>query len=185
MKKLIIDMDDVICEKNFIDMVNDFLGSNYKEEDIGSYYINDIIPKEKEKEWIEFFKKHNVYEYGRQCENAIETIKKLNDKYDIYIASAYVFRDDNSVSGKCLCDKFDYLYKNLPFLDPKKFMFVNNKELINADIRIDDSMKNLEGKAELKLLYTAYHNKEVSDEELKEKGLIRVNNWNEIYEILK
>lgn len=55
MKKLIIDMDDVICERNFIDMVNDFLGSNYTQEEIGSYYINDIIPKNKEKEWIDFF----------------------------------------------------------------------------------------------------------------------------------
>ena len=53
MKKLIIDMDDVICERNFIDMVNDFLKSNYEQEEIGSYYINDIIPKEKMKEWEE------------------------------------------------------------------------------------------------------------------------------------
>lgn len=184
MKKLIIDMDDVICERNFIDMVNDFLGSNYTQEEIGSYYINDIIPKEKEKEWINFFANNNVYEYGMQCENAVEIIKKLNNIYDIYIVSAYAFRDDESLSGKCLKDKFDYLYKNLPFIEPKKYIFANNKEIIKADIRIDDSIKNLEGDADIKLLYTAYHNKSISDKELEEKNIIRVNNWNDIYKII-
>ena len=29
MKKLIIDMDDVLCGKGFIRMVNEFLGTNY------------------------------------------------------------------------------------------------------------------------------------------------------------
>lgn len=185
MKKLIIDMDDVICERNFIDMVNDFLKSNYEQEEIGSYYINDIIPKEKMKEWIDFFANNNVYEYGRPCKDSFETIEKLNHLYDIYIVSAYIFRDDESLSGKCLKDKFDYLYKNLPFIDPKKFIFANNKELIKADIRIDDSLKNLTSEAEIKLLYTAYHNKNITDEELKNNGITRVNSWKEIYDILK
>ena len=71
MKKLIIDMDDVLCGKGFIRMVNEFLGTNYQEED-----------------------------------------------------------------------------------------------------------------AEIKLLFTAYHNVNITDEELKAKNLIRVNNWKEIEKIL-
>ena len=30
MKRLLIDMDDVICENGFIRMINEFLGTNYK-----------------------------------------------------------------------------------------------------------------------------------------------------------
>lgn len=184
MKKLIIDMDDVICEKNFIEMVNDFLKTNYKEEDACSYYVNDLIPKEKMKDWVEFFKKNNLYEYGQQSENVKEALEKLNKIYDIYIVTAYVFRDEESLSGKVLKDKFDYLYKNFPFLDTNKYIFANNKELINADIRIDDNINNLKGKAETKLLFTAYHNKELTNEELKNNNVIRVNNWKEIERIL-
>ena len=47
MKKLIVDMDDVLCGKGFIRMINEFLETNYQEEDANSYYINDLIPKEK------------------------------------------------------------------------------------------------------------------------------------------
>ena len=41
-----------------------------------------------------------------------------------------------------------------------------------------------EGDAEIKLLFTAYHNVNITDEELKAKNLIRVNNWKEIEKIL-
>ena len=36
----------------------------------------------------------------------------------------------------------------------------------------------------MKLLFTAYHNKNIADDELKEKKLTRVNSWKEIEKIL-
>lgn len=180
MKKLVIDMDDVLCEKGFIRMVNKFLGTNYKQEDAGSYYINDLIPKEKFQEWLKFFEENNVYDYVNLKDNVQEVMKKLNKVYDLYIVTAYVFRDDKRLSGKSLKDKFDYLYKEFPFINPEKYIFVTNKEIIKADIRIDDSIQKLEGQAEKKLLFTAYHNLNITEEELKEKNLIRVNSWKEV-----
>ena len=50
MKRILVDMDDVICVHGFINIVNDFLGTKYTEDDAKSYYINDLIPKEKMKE---------------------------------------------------------------------------------------------------------------------------------------
>lgn len=47
MKKIMIDMDDVICDGGFLSLVNQFLGTNYKKEDIKTYYIQDLIPKER------------------------------------------------------------------------------------------------------------------------------------------
>ena len=72
----------------------------------------------------------------------------------------------------------------MPFIDPKKFIFLSDKELVDADIRIDDSIDKLKGKAELKLLFTAYHNKNISENELKGKKILRVNSWREIEDIL-
>lgn len=184
MKKLIIDMDDVMCEKGFIKMVNEFLGTNYKQEDANSYYINDLVPEYKQKDWVEFFEKRNVYDYEELTENVQEVIKKLNEKYDVYIVTSYIFRDDPKWAGNMLKNKFDYLQTHFDFIEPEKYIFTTNKDIINADIRIDDSMKKLNGKAEIKLLFTAYHNKNISDEELKNKGVIRVNSWKEIEKIL-
>ena len=179
MEKLIVDMDDVITEKGFIRMINEFLGTKYKEKDAKSYYINDLIPKDRMDEWVDFYLRENVYDYANIVKGAKETLEKLNEKYDLYIATAYVFRDAPWVSGKTLCDKYNFLIKNFPFIDPHKFIFISNKELLEADIRIDDSPKKLLGKARLKLLFTAYHNKDMSDEELKENNFVRVNGWKE------
>ena len=54
---------------------------------------------------------------------------------------------------------------------------------MNFDIRIDDRLNNLSG-ATTKLLFTAWHNKDLSKEELKKKNTIRVNSWKEIEDIL-
>lgn len=184
MKKLIIDMDDVICGKGFIKMVNEFLGTDYEEKDAGSYYINDLIPQDKFDDWVEYFTNKNAYDYVDLSENVQEVMKELNKKYDIYIVTAFVFRDAKEFSGSHLKNKFDYLRKNLPFIEPEKYVFTTNKDIIDADIRIDDSMKKLNGKAEMKLLFTAYHNLNITDEELEREGMIRVNNWNEVKELL-
>lgn len=184
MEKLIIDMDDVITEKGFIRMINEFLGTNYIQEDAGSYYINDLIPKDRMNEWVEFYSKKNVYDYANIVEGAKETLEKLNEKYDLYIATAFVFRDAPEVSGKTLNDKYNFLCEKFPFIDPHKFIFISNKDLLEADIRIDDSPKKLMGKARLKLLFTAYHNKNMADEELKKNNFIRVNGWKDVEKIL-
>ena len=184
MKKLIIDMDDVMCKNGYIRMVNEFLNTNYKPEDAKSYYINDLIPSEKIEEWIEYFKNKNVYDYVELTEDVQEVIEKLNKKYEIYIVTAYIFRDEPNLSGKILEDKFNYLCEKFPFLSPKQFIFTSNKDIIDADIRIDDSANKLNGKAEIKLLFTAYHNKELPKEELERIGLTRVNSWKEVEQLL-
>lgn len=184
MEKLIVDMDDVLCQKGFIRMINDFLDKEYKEEDAKSYYINDLIPKNRLDDWIDFYSKKNVYDYVDIAENSQEIMRELNKKYDLYIATSYVFRDAPKVSGKTLNDKYNFLCKNFPFINPNKFIFITNKELLDADIRIDDSPNKLIGNARLKLLFTAYHNKNMKDEELKENNFIRVDNWKDIKNIL-
>ena len=184
MKKIIIDLDDTITEKGFIRMVNEFLETDYKQEDSGTYYVNDLIPKERLDEWVEFFTKRNVYDYANIIKDAREVIKKLTDKYDVYIATAYVFRDKPEISGKIALDKFNFLIKEFPFINMRNIILINNKDMLEADIRIDDSLNKLKGDAEMKLLFTAYHNKNLVNEEIEKEGVTRVNTWKEIEKIL-
>ena len=60
---------------------------------------------------------------------------------------------------------------------------MTNKNLIRTDVRIDDKIENLKN-GRIKLLYTAWHNMDYSDEYLKKKNIIRVNNWQDIRRIL-
>ena len=78
----------------------------------------------------------------------------------------------------------EYLIKKLPFLDPKKFIFTSSKQLVKGDVIIDDYFGNLKGDIPQKFLFDSYHNKEKTDEELKERGVVRVKGWKEVCEIL-
>ncbi len=184
MKKIMVDMDDVICDGGFLSLVNQFLGTNYQKGDIKTYYIQDLIPKEKYPEWTEFFNTKNVYDFCEMLPNMYEVLEKLSKKYEIYIATAYIFRDNEEYSANNLKNKFEYLYEHLPFISPDNYIFTTNKEIIDCDIKIDDKLSNLEGKAETKLLFTAYHNKEITQEELEKQGVLRVNSWKEIEALL-
>ncbi len=184
MKRIIIDLDDVITTSDgWLHVINTFLGTNYTEQDGPSYYLQDLVPKDKWEDYLAYFRTQNTYDFCKINEDCVEVIKELNEKYDIYICSAYVYRDDVMYSADALKYKFEFLIKNFPFIEPKKFVFLNNKNIIKCDIRIDDKLSNLE-EAKTKILFTAYHNKTISNEELKERNVVRVNNWKEIKNIL-
>lgn len=184
MKNIMIDMDDVICTEGFIKLVNKFLNTNYNTEDANSYYVQDLIPEEKREDWIKFFANNNVYNEAILMPDAYEVIKKLNEKYEIYISTAYIFRDEEKNSGDLLKNKFNYLYENLPFINPNRYIFINNKNLLNCDIIIDDKISNLNGDVETKILFQAYHNKNIKIEELEDKKIIFARSWKDIEKIL-
>ena len=53
---------------------------------------------------------------------------------------------------------------------------MTNKTKIKYDIGLDDRTSNLES-CDKKLLFTEFRNKKITDKELKDKGIVRVNNW--------
>lgn len=184
MQRIVIDLDDVICTGGFLRLVNEFLKTNYTEEDNKGYYLTDLVPKERKEEWEEFYFSHDLYDYVTLLPEVESIMKQLYEKYEIYIVSAYVYKANPLKSGIQTMKKYDWLAKTFPYMDPRRFVFLCNKDIISCDIRIDDKMSNLEGEASKKFLFTAYHNKNYTDEELQEKGIERVNSWKEIAEKL-
>ena len=177
-------MDDTILVDCYLEVVNEYLNTNYTYDDVDGYLVDNIVPKDQQKDYLDYFyNRINVYDYGKVRENAIEVIEQLNKYYDVFICSAYIDNRDIENCSKILLYKHKWLIENLPFIRPENFIFTNRKDAIPTDIIIDDKLDNL-GSAETKILITAYHNKEISDEELKAKNVIRVNNWNDIAEIL-
>ena len=61
MKTLMIDMDNVITDSIFLDLINEFLGTNYKLLDLKNYYLQELISDRKEEFW-EYVKDKNFYE---------------------------------------------------------------------------------------------------------------------------
>lgn len=184
-KKIMIDLDQTICDGGYLDIVNEYLKTDYKSGDIDTYYYEDLIPEDKLDKYPDFFYSHDVYDYVWFLEDAYNVLERLNDKYEIFICSSYV--NDNCDVYRSyihLGNKFKFLFKKLPFLDSHNYIFTSRKDIIDCDIKIDDNLSNLEGTGNVKLLFDSYHNRNISDEELEIKNIKRVSSWKEIEDIL-
>lgn len=185
MKTIMIDLDDTITVDNYIEVVNKYLNTNLTYKDIPGYWVDNIVPENQLQDYLDFiYNKINIYDYGKKNGNVCEIIKKLSEKYNICICSAYIDSRDMANCPNLIKHKFNWLLKNLPCVKPENYIFTSNKKIINAEIKIDDKLENLEGNAEIKILITAYHNKNITDKELKAQNVIRANNWDEIAQIL-
>lgn len=180
-KSIMIDMDDVIVSGGFLFLINEFLGTNYIESDFKSFYMQDKIPNKDD--FFDWFKTKNLYEYATLNNDVVDVIRELNEYYDVFIGTSFIFKEIMNESGYILEQKYNFLIKHFPFLNPYNFIFLGNKNILKCDIKIDDRIDNLKG-AKTKILYTAYHNKDISDKELMKKKIIRANNWNDIKNIL-
>lgn len=181
MKKIMVDMDDVLTDSNFGKILEDFLG--YKPDFTKTGFYTQNALGDRKDEFFKIFKDMDMYDEATLIKDVYSVLKRLSKKYEIYIVTDYIWPEIVEHAGNNLRNKYKFLYKELDFISPRNFIFSCNKTLINCDIKIDDKISNLEN-AETKLLYTAYHNGNISDDELKNQGIIRVNNWKEIESIL-
>ena len=83
--------DDVITKGGFLYLVNEFQKSNYTEDDFDSYYMQDKINDKNG--FYKYLKAHNMYDYCNIIDGAYEIIKKLNEKYEIFIVTSYIICD--------------------------------------------------------------------------------------------
>ena len=181
MKKMIVDMDDVITKTDYFVELEKYAGKKLDRSYKG-FHLEELLGDHK-KDFFDHFDEINFYNYATLMDDCYDVLKELSSKYRIYICSTFTWKDALEKSSTHLKNKYDYLYKNLPFINPNNYIFMTNKNLVKADIRIDDKIENLKN-GKTKLLFTAWHNSDYSDEFLKSKNIIRVNNWQEIKKIL-
>jgi 5'(3')-deoxyribonucleotidase len=68
-------------------------------------------------------------------EHVVPEIKKLHELYDVIIVT--------SAFPEAVPGKWDWMQKHLPFIPQKNFITCGRKDLINADILIDDAIHNV------------------------------------------
>lgn len=105
--------------------------------------------------------------------NSRQILEKLNNHYEIYIVSAA------TEFPLSLTEKQSWLDQHFPFINWKQIVFCGSKEIIRADIMIDDHFKNLDHFPGETYLFTQPHN------QLTDPGRhVRVNSWQEIEKLL-
>ena len=186
MKKiLIIDIDDVLVDSYMFIMLNKFLGTNYKEEDFSDYYLEDAIKDSKQlDEYYKFIFTQDMYKDIPIKEGVQEVLPKLNKKYDLLLCTDFLIPNYEWQADKEFISKFNMLREKFPYLNPKQFIFMRRKPLLNGDIMIDDKITNFGKNIGKKLLFTAYHNKGIDNNELSKQKITRINSWFEIADLL-
>jgi len=184
MRKIMLDMDDVMTNGTFHELLEKYLGHKFDYNLVKGYRIQDALGDKKE-DFFKLLAKTNLYDGAELFQDCYDVLKKLSEYYEIHICTDYIWPEIIEAAGDNLKNKYDFLYNELEFLNPRNYIFTADKSIVNCDIRIDDKISNLnvEG-AEIKLLFTAYHNKDITDEELSKQNIVRVNNWKEIEQIL-
>lgn len=188
MKKLICDFDDVICNNKIVDIANKFLGTKYNFEDVGEgYNFSTLVSDEKKlRDLYEYVVKNNFYIGATLKQDCFEVLKELQEKhgYEIYICSACIVIGHEDISGIVFKNKYDFIRKSLPFVNPKNIIFTNAKGVISGDVIIDDRLTNLNGNFKVKLLFDSWYNRKFTPDELKAQKVKSVNNWQEIKQLL-
>lgn len=141
-KSIALDMDGVI-----VDMLDSLLKECEKRDlsyvpnklDIFDWDFSKAFNKEDKEKVDEIFHEKGFFFNLKPMEDAIESIKFLNKKYDLYITTA-IPKD----SEYAYQDKKNWVRKNLPFLNIRNFIGITPKEIIFTDILLDDGPHNLE-----------------------------------------
>lgn len=188
-KKILLDIDEVFCFSGYVELINEFLHTNYTVDDFSEYYISDIaIPKERKKEFYEFISKRNQYENPQLLLGALESIKRLSKYYDICDCRNPF---DMANSGCIYKGKFEMLHSLISedVIPARNYIFIGAKEICTGDIQIDDLVSNLNPHIGLKILFPSYHNKKISNIDLASRGIIRAGydyqtGWQEVCKIL-
>ena len=183
-KKILLDIDEVFCFSGYLELVNEFLGANYKIDDFKDYYIDEVaIPTAKKEAFYEFASTKDQYAKPVILPGALEALSILSKYYDIYPCSDCRNPFDLKNSGRIFKSKFEMLYRLIPE------EVIPAKNVCVGDIQIDDLVSNLNPDIPIRILFPSYHNKNVSDEKLKELGIIRAGydyrtGWQEVCKIL-
>ena len=183
MKRLMVDLDNCITNALYLERVNEFLKTDYKLEDQTEFELQKLTGKRINEFW-KYMEDKSYYDDAPLIEGAYDALKVLNDKYELYVITAYICKDSSpDISGNNLKYKYEYLKRKLPFIDPEQYVFTEKKNLIHSDIAIDDKINNLEN-ADKKILINAWHNKNISDIFFNETATAEVYTWKEILSML-
>jgi 5'-nucleotidase len=170
MKRIAVDMDGVLA-----DAYSGFI-REHEEEFAEKLNLKDLVGK------AEFEAFPNGKEYCLRSgffkdlpviEKSQEVLAKLHQKYQVFIVSAA------AEFPLSLVDKQAWLTQYFPFVGWKQMVFCGSKEIIKADIMIDDHFKNLDTFVGQTMLFTQPHNQLASPGRHQ-----RVNSWAEIEKLL-
>lgn len=179
MKKLtiLVDMDDTLenLNKPWIEYLNEKYGTNVNPEDINEWNMAKAFPTLTGAQIYAPLTQGDFWDRVEPLPSAYEYLFCL--KYEghkiVIVTSSCPTAVPYKLNGM--------LFKYFPYLNYQDVIVTSQKQLIHGDVLIDDAPHNLIGGNYMRILMTAPHNRSFNEKDI---GAIRVNNWEEIYNII-
>ena len=171
-KSIAIDMDGVIAdvEVQFLKWYERDYGIKINRDQLLGLSEEDAFP---EKTAVrKFANTPGFFSSLPVMQDAVESVKSLTEKYNIYIVSA-AMEFPNS-----LLEKFSWLNEHFPFISWRNIIFCGDKSIIDTDYLIDDHCKNLDFFKGKTIMFTSFHNVNLHHHK-------RAKNWKEVLSLFK
>jgi len=172
--RIAVDMDEVIADAfgKHLRQHNQRVGANLTKELVSEKGLGALIPVEQREEFNAIPHGDGFFADIELVAGSREALLELSQNHDVFITSAAM-----EVPGS-FADKFQWLGTHFPFIPPSRIVFCGDKNIINADVLIDDRSRHFKGFWSTGILFTAPHN-------VTEDADLRANNWNDVMEILE
>lgn len=174
---ILVDMDDTI--ENMLDawleIVNEQYGYNVDREQILVWNVAAAYPGLTQEQVYDVILHDEFWEKVRPIPYAPEALKHFMDMgHELYLVTATPYE---SVVGKME----QVIFKYFPYISWDRVIITRNKQMLKADILIDDGFHNHQGGDYIKILVDAPYNRAFDS---KAAGMRRVYDWREIEKIV-
>lgn len=173
--KILIDADDVLEDltPKWITYLNKKYGTDANFEEDYDWDLSKIFPTLSREQVYDAEFEEELWDTIEPIPGAVEYVEKLlNDGHELYIVTDTPYQ--------IVKTKFEkVIFKYFPFLTWNNCIITSNKKMVKGDVLIDDGLHNLIGAEYRKILVSAPYNEAFDAEK---NGMVRVKNWEEIYE---
>ena len=170
---ILVDMDDTMEQllAAWLKKLNTMYGYDVTPEDSVVWDVSAAFPGLTREQVYDVPRHDDFWKEVEPVPGAVEVMKKWVDAgHDVYVVTASQYE---SIPGKMR----DHLFKWFPFITWDHVIITSHKQMLKADVLIDDGVHNLEGGDYEKILVDAPYNRHYDE---AAHGMKRVYNWAEI-----
>ena len=161
-----MDMDEVMADTmaEHIRRYNEDFGATLTKGDLQGKWLWQVVPEEHHETLVSYLNEPEFFGNLPLMPHAQRVLERLSRDHEVFIASAAMEVPTSFAA------KFRWMGEHFPFIQPSHMVFCGDKSILHADYLIDDNPRQLRSFRGEGLLFSAPHNRHVTE-------WTRVENW--------